>query len=130
DLAHSRTINSSAVTEKAARINRKNEAWHQARTALVQEQAAETAAQLKAQDAAQVQELAGLHQNKVAQLTEQNKRQWQELAADWNQQITPLCAQLQAANAAADAVFPAWDADSWKNWSPSMEFQNAAKFGQ
>jgi hypothetical protein len=130
DLTSSRTGISGLVAEKINRVARKNEAWRQTQTAMVQERFTNASAELKAQDAARVRELSGMHQNKLAQLTEQQQRQWEELAADWTSQITPLCAQLQAANAAAEAVFPPWDAELWKNWTPPTDFQNAVKFGE
>ncbi|HEV2695589.1 MAG TPA: FtsK/SpoIIIE domain-containing protein [Verrucomicrobiae bacterium] len=130
DLTNSRTNSSGAITEKSSRIARKNEAWHRAQTAQLQSRFARAAADIKTQDAAQAQELANVQKNRMAQFEEKYQRQWQELESDWNQQITPLYAQLQAAQAVANAVFPPWDDASWKNWMPPREFQNAAKFGQ
>ena len=128
DLTHTRTGSSSAITEKSARIARKNEAGRRAKTALLQDRFARAAADLKTQDAAQTQELAALHKNKAAQLEAEYQRQWKTLEADWNSQITSLNAQLQAAQTAAEAVFPSWEVA--KNWKPAADFKNAAKFGQ
>src|SRR5206468_989800 len=126
DLTVSRTSSSGAITEKSARITRKNEAWYKTATASLEDRFARVAAELKMQDAARTQELAASHKNKVAQLAEHYQRQWQELETDWNNQITPLHAQLQAANAAAEQVFPPWEMESWKHWTPPTAFQNAA----
>jgi hypothetical protein len=130
DISDSRSSNSSVISQKAARIVQKNEAWHRAAIERIQPSHAEALARLKAEDAAQIRQISEAHQTKMAQIESGHARLWQELEADWQKTITPLCEQLRAANEAAEKVFPAWNDPVWKDWKPPTEFQNAAKFGR
>jgi hypothetical protein len=130
DISDSRNSNSTVISQKAARIVQKNEAWHRAALERIQPSHAEALARLKAEDAAQIRQIAEAHQTKMAQIESGHARLWQDLETDWQKTITPLCHQLRAANEAAEKVFPAWDDASWKDWRPPTEFQNAAKFAR
>jgi DNA segregation ATPase FtsK/SpoIIIE, S-DNA-T family len=130
DISDSRSSNSSLISQKAARIVQKNEAWHRAAIERIQPSHAEALAQLKAEDAAQIRQIAEAHQTKTTQIESGHARLWLELETDWQKTITPLCEQLRAANEAAEKVFPVWDNPSWKDWKPPTEFQNAAKFAR
>jgi DNA segregation ATPase FtsK/SpoIIIE, S-DNA-T family len=130
DISDSRSSNSSVISQKAARIVQKNEAWHRSALDRIQPSHAEALARLKVEDAAQVRQIAEAHETKMAQIESGQARLWSELETDWQKTITPLCEQLRAANEAAEKIFPAWDNPSWKNWKPPTEFQNAAKFAR
>jgi DNA segregation ATPase FtsK/SpoIIIE-like protein len=130
DISQSRSSNATVISEKAARIFRKNEQWQQAQLDALQQRYAEIVARLKAADAAEVKKIAEGYQTKIAQLEAGHQRHWQELEVDWKNQITTLCDQLRAANDAAVKNFPAWDDVVWKDWKPTLEFQNAAKFAR
>jgi hypothetical protein len=130
DISESRSTNSTVISEKAARLSQKNERWHRAELERIQPRQAEAVARLKAEDSAQVRQIAGAHKSAMAQIEGEHQRGWQELESDWKNSVSPLCEQLRAANDAAEKVFPAWDDASWKNWTPPADFQNAAKFAR
>jgi hypothetical protein len=130
DIGQSRSSNATVITEKAARLVRKNQEWRSVELDQIQQRHAETVACLKREDAAQVRKISEVHQTKLAQVEAVQQHRWQELAADWEKQITPLCEQLRAANLADESVFPPWNDASWKSWTPPAEFQNAAKFAR
>jgi hypothetical protein len=130
DISDSRNSNSSVISQKAARIVQKNEAWHRTQLEQIQPHHAEALARLNAEDAAQVRQIAEAHETKMAQIESGHARLWQELETDWQKTITPLCEQLRAANDAAEKVFPVWENPAWKDWKPPTEFQNAAKFAR
>ena len=130
DISQSRSSNAKVISEKASRLFRKNELWQQAQLDALQQRHAEIVVRLKAADAAEVKKIAEGYQTKIAQLEAGHQRHWQELEVDWKNQITTLCDQLRAANDAAVKNFPAWDDVVWKDWKPTLEFQNAAKFAR
>jgi len=130
DIGESRSTNSTVISEKAARLSQKNERWHRADLERIQPRHAEAVTRLKAEDVAQVRQIAEAHETKMAQIESEHQQRWQELETDWKNSVMPLCEQLRAANDAAENVFPAWEDASWKNWTPPLEFQNAAKFAR
>jgi hypothetical protein len=130
DISQSRSTNATLISEKASRLAQKNQQWRRAELEKIQQCHAEVLARLKAEDAAQVRKTADAHQTKMAQVEAVHQHRWSELEADWKNQITPLCEQLRAANAAAEKVFPPWSDAVWKTWTPPAEFQNAAKFAR
>jgi S-DNA-T family DNA segregation ATPase FtsK/SpoIIIE len=85
---------------------------------------------LKAEDAAQIRRLSETHKTGMAHIESDHQVRWQELVTDWKSRSHELVASIQAANAAAEKLFPAWDAALWQSWTPVKEFQNAAKFGR
>ena len=130
DISQSRSSNATVINEKAARLVQKNQQWQRAELAKIQQRQTEVLVRLKAEDVAQVRKISEAHQTKMAQVEAVHQQRWSELEADWKKQITPQCEQWRALNATADKVFPAWSDASWKNWTPPVEFQNAAKFAR
>ena len=130
DISQSRSSNSTVINEKASRLFRKNEQWQQRHLDQLLQRFDGVLARLKAEDAALVRKNAEAHQGKMTQIEGAHQRHWQELEADWKIRITPLCDRLRAANTAAEKVFPAWDAASWKSWAQPTGFQNTAKFAR
>ncbi len=130
DISQSRSTNATVISEKAARLVQINHQWRQAESERIQARHAAGMARLKAEDLAQVRQTAAAHQAQMALLEANHQRRWQELEADWKNQIPPLAGRLRAANESADKTFPAWSDAAWKNWTPPAEFQNAAKFAR
>ena len=130
DISQSRSSNATLISEKASRLIQKNQQWRGVELEKIQQHHAEALACLKAEDTAQVRKITEAHQTKMAQAEAVHQHRWQELEADWKNQLTPLCEQLRAANEIAGQIFPAWDDAIWKNWTPPTAFQNAAKFGR
>ena len=83
DIGQSRSSNATVITEKAARLVRKNQEWRSVELDQIQQRHAETVACLKREDAAQVRKISEAHQTKLAQVEAVQQHRWQELAADW-----------------------------------------------
>jgi hypothetical protein len=130
DISQSRSSNSSLISEKAARLVKKNQQWHRSALDQNRRHGVEALARLQADAAAQAREIAAAHKIKMAQLEGAHQSRWRELETDWKKRITPLCDQLRTANDAAEKLCPAWEAPAWKNWTPPSAFQNAVKFAR
>jgi energy-coupling factor transporter ATP-binding protein EcfA2 len=130
DIGQLRGVQPTAISAKASRLLQKNELWSQRELGQLQQRHTEAGARLKAEDAAQVRQLAETHKTGMAQIESDHQVRWQELATDWKNRSQSLVESIQAANAAAEKNFPAWDATLWQNWLPPTEFQNAAKFAR
>ena len=130
DISQRRGIQPAAIDAKARRLAQKNEQWWTRELDQSQDRHAEFVARLKAEDAAQVRQIAEAHKTGMAQIERDHQTRWQELETDWKSRITPLCDQLRAANVAAENLFSAWDTAAWQSWTPPAEFLNAAKFAR
>jgi S-DNA-T family DNA segregation ATPase FtsK/SpoIIIE len=130
DIGHLRGVQPTAISAKASRILQKNEHWRQGELGRLQQRHDEALVSLKAQDAAAVRQLAEAHKTLTAQIESDHRTRWRELEVDWKNRSQSLVENIQAANAAAEKLFPAWGTALWQNWLPPMEFQNAAKFGR
>ena len=130
DISHSRSSNSTLISEKAAKLAQKNEAWHRVEFDKIQRRHAERLASLKAEDREQVRQIAETHKTKTAQLEADHQRRWQELAADWEKSTQSLSGEISTSIAASEKLFPAWTSAAWEQWLPPQDFQNAAKFAR
>ena len=130
DIEQVRGIQPTTISAKSSRLLQKNEQWWQRELGRLQERHAEALVSLKTQDAAQVRQLAETHKSRMAQIESDHQAGWQKLEADWKSRCHTLLENIQAVNAAAEKLFPAWDITLWQNWTPAREFQNAAKFGR
>jgi hypothetical protein len=130
DIGQLRGVQPTAISAKASRLLQKNELWSQRELGQLQQRHTEAGARLKAEDAAQVRQLAETHKTGMAQIESDHQVRWQELVTDWKNRSQSLVETIQAANAAAEKNFPAWDATLWQNWLPPTEFQNAARFAR
>ena len=125
-----RNTQPTVANDQAARLMQENEQWRQRELSHLEQRHTETLARLKAEDAAQFQQIAAAHKTRMTQLEADHQRRWQVLATEWKNTLTPLCDQLRAANDAAEKISPDWNAAAWKNWVPPAAFQSAAKFGR
>src|SRR5947209_19748880 len=66
----------------------------------------------------------------MARLGAEEQAEWQKLEAEWKSGILPIYERIDAANSAANQLFPEWQLDLWNNWSAPEEFKNAARFGR
>jgi DNA segregation ATPase FtsK/SpoIIIE, S-DNA-T family len=130
DIGQVRGVQPTTISAKASRLLQKNEVWWQREIGRLQQRHDATLIDLKAQDGAQVRQLAETHKVLMAQIQSDHDRQWQELEADWKSRSQTLVENIQTTNAAAEKKFPAWDAARWQNWTPPTVFQNAAKFAR
>jgi hypothetical protein len=129
-LAGQRITRPGEVDEKARRLVLKNEELLRTGLEKVQRGQMDAATQFRQDAEAQGRQFGEAHNTKMAELKSHHEAQWQALAADWKKAIEPLYATIRAANAAAEKLFPEWDAQRWEKWTPPSEFKNAAKFAQ
>ena len=54
---------------------------------------------------------------------------WEQLEADWKQQIAPLVSEIETLRAESGRLFPAWEPENWSQWQPPEDFANAARAG-
>ncbi len=118
------------VDEKALRAAQKNEQYLRAGLEWIERQHADKIVRLQAEAGARAGRLADAHTAKMAGLKGQHQARWEALESEWKNKIEPMYATIHAANAAAEQLFPAWEAPSWKSWIPPEEFKNAARFGR
>ncbi len=103
---------------KQLTLERKTRA-HEARMTQMRQDAINQAKQLNETRNASQMRLEGNYQ-----------REWQALETDWQQRVLPVFASLQAEQALAEKLFPAWTSSVWKDWQAPAEFLNAARFAR
>jgi S-DNA-T family DNA segregation ATPase FtsK/SpoIIIE len=129
-LVNLRTNRPGDVDEKARRLTQKNDEFRRAGLEHAARQQTDSIAQFRQEAAAQALQFAEAHNAKMAELKSHHQTQWQTLEADWKNAIEPLYATIRTTNAAAEELFPEWDAHRWEKWTPPSEFKNAAKFAR
>jgi hypothetical protein len=129
-IVNVRGVRPMEVDQKALRAGQKNEHYLRAGIQRMERRHQDAVAGLQAEAGEQASRLADIHARRVADLQSQYQAGWQALESDWKNQIAPLFAILQEAQAAAEQLFPEWQAPFWKQWAPPDEFKNAARFGR
>jgi hypothetical protein len=130
EIAQSRGSRPVEMENRLARLHQRNEQLQQ--TALEQRQEAheKIMAQLRAEAAQQTRQLAESREAARARRENGLQNEWRTLATEWQHQVRPLGEKLQAAQAAAETLFPEWSSPVWQNWQPPREFLDAVKFGR
>jgi len=118
------------VDQNALRAAQKNEQYLRAGLERIEGQHTDRVAGRQAEAEAQASRLADAHARKMTDLKADHQNRWETLESEWKNKIEPLYAAIQAANTAAEQLFPGWEAPSWKAWTPPQEFKNAARFGR
>jgi hypothetical protein len=118
------------IDEKTVRITKRNEEHFQARTKRLERDHAEAAGRLREVTETRQAELARVMASAEAALNAEHEAAWTELEKEWKNQMGPMYAAINEANAAAEKVFPAWTEQMVKDWTPATSFSNAAKFGR
>jgi hypothetical protein len=116
--------------EQAGRADRKCEQLHRARLEQLEKDHAANLIRLREESETEAKKFSELLAAKTAKLEADSKAQWQALENEWNNSIQSLYGRIRAANAGADKLFPEWNSEVWKNWTPPREFKNAAQFGR
>ena len=119
-----------ASDEQASRALEKNDQLHRARLDRLQRQQIGDTIQLKLTAQTRGQAEGQASQTREAQLAADYQVQWQKLEADWKSTLAPIYEGINAANAKAGTLFPAWQPAVLESWSPPAEFSGAAKLGQ
>lgn len=118
------------IDEKKTRASQRNTAQHErlVRQCNLQHSAAVT--RLRNEIAATETGLKSSRQAQLALLEQEHRRNLSAIQSDWQQQIKPVWAEIQAAERTAAELFPDWAATRWEGWSPPPTFPETAKFGR
>jgi S-DNA-T family DNA segregation ATPase FtsK/SpoIIIE len=119
-----------AVEAKAARAAETNHRLHRLQAERRDARHAAAVASLNEANAAKLREVAAAAAEREAKLTADLAARWQPIEAEWKTRIQPLYAEVEAANAASDKLFPIWTPEFCKGWSAPAAFAHAAKFAR
>ncbi len=117
------------IDEQAQRVSQKNEDAHRVQVARLEHERPATLERLRREGELQSRTLAEAHLVKLEKLAIELEAKLQSLASEWHSRVDPIHGIIQAANVDAQRLFPEWQLDSWKQWAPPTEFENAARFG-
>ena len=119
-----------ASDEKASRALEKNDWLRRVKLDQLDRHHAGDLEQLKL--TAETRQRAETHASgqREAKLSADYQVQWQTLEADWKTTIEPIYAALESANLAAGKLFPPWDPQLLKSWTPPGQFAAAAQFAR
>lgn len=115
---------------RAAQLQQRNERFHQAELERMQPAHEQVMAQLRLAAEAQAKQLAETRGQAKSRLESNFQNEWRALEMEWQNEVVPLCAMLQAAQATAEKLFPDWRSADWNDWQPPTAFLNAAKFAE
>ena len=68
------------------------------------------------------------HRAETEAIDTEEASSWATLAAEWQREITPLYAALEALHTATDAIFPPWSESFLEAWSPAASTTPATRF--
>ncbi|HEV2211588.1 MAG TPA: FtsK/SpoIIIE domain-containing protein [Verrucomicrobiae bacterium] len=116
--------------ERTVRANKRNEALYKARLERVEREFHDTQQTLL--ESAQVRRQALLQDSAATlkRLSAEHETTWRTLESEWRRKLDPFYAELQTLTASTEALFPPWDSDALKNWTPPSLFAQAARFGR
>jgi hypothetical protein len=127
DLRGARPVSSD---EQAGRAARKCDHLHRARFEQLEKDHADNLIRLHEESETDARKFSESLATKTAKLDADFQAQWRTLENEWNNSIQSLYGRINAANADAEKLFPEWNSEVWKNWTPPREFKNAAEFGR
>ena len=128
DINYQRETWPVTMARKAARLEDKLEKWRAAELARLEQNQAAALEKIKTADAGKMQEIAEAQRARQAEFEKNHELHWAELVADWNRETRTIIDRIGAVTAAAEKLFPAWNAPGWRQWTPPADFQNAVKF--
>ena len=118
------------VDEKAARLRARNERDYPLRLEHLHRHHKETVERLRAEEERRRTELAKTCEATELLLNQEHQALWRPIEAEWKARVAPIYAAINAANAEAERLFPAWQPSLWENWAPPSQFSHAAKFAR
>lgn len=116
--------------EKASRALEKNDRLHRAKRERLQRQHAGAGEQLKRAAETRSRAEVEASEQREAKLNTDYQAEWQKLEAEWKSATGPIYEGIRSANAAADKLFPPWQAPVLETWTPPAQFAAAAKFAR
>lgn len=117
------------IDEQAQRVAQKNQQAFENRLAQLERDRPATLARLQQTGEREGRRLAEVHATRLSALDAERQLRFQELEAEWKGRITPIHESIESANREAQTIFPEWELESWKTWTPPEQFKNAARFG-
>ncbi|HEV2456107.1 MAG TPA: hypothetical protein VGY98_17720, partial [Verrucomicrobiae bacterium] len=118
------------VDDKALRIHQKNLKRGSLKLERIEAAHHEAMEKAQAENDDLTRSLLNNYERMKEQMEQEHAAAWVQLETDWKRAIEPLCNDLQASAAAADAVFPPWMLPNWERWTPPRDFQNVATFAR
>jgi DNA segregation ATPase FtsK/SpoIIIE, S-DNA-T family len=119
-----------SLDEKAGRAARKCEQLYQVQLKRFEREHADNLARLRDDLAADAAKFAEGLAAKKAKFEADLRAQWRALENEWRNAVQPIYEKIRDANAAAEKDFTEWNSNTWKSWTPPIQFKNAAKFGR
>ncbi len=114
----------------AEKLRRRHERVSRERRALLEKEHAQTIEQLRTENAARIETLRKDFELLRKRVYSDFDSQWTALENEWRTNVLPLYNKVNEINAAAAALFPEWDAQSWGKWQAPDEFVDATAFGK
>ncbi len=116
--------------EKASRALEKNDQLYRAKRERLQRQHAGAGEQLKRTAETRTRAEVEASEQREAGFSADYQAAWQKLEAEWKRATGQIYESIQSANAAADTLFPPWQAPVLEAWTPPAQFAAAAKFAR
>lgn len=129
DTRVARSQSTEQLNERLRRVNLANEERHRTGLNNIRDELTGRSGNLQEQVSAATKQLEVAYAEKLAILTASRDDGRRAAEADWQNVVLPLLAELQAAGAINDRVFPPWRAELWKNFRLPDTFVQAARFG-
>jgi hypothetical protein len=127
EIAAQRGLRPAELDARVAQLHRRNERLHQSKLNRLQANHDKIVAWVRAETEKRARQLNEAYQAKRAKLETDFQADWQALENEWQQQVRPQFAAIQAGGAAAGNLFPDWAQTD--GWQAPTTFLNAVKFG-
>jgi len=114
--------------ERAVRANSRNERLYPAHLQRIEKEHTEKIQRIRQAADVRRKALTDAWEQKRAQFAEAHAKQIGELKAEWLKRLQPLYQSIEGSMAAAEKLFPGWDAAVWQEWPPPSDFVRAARF--
>jgi hypothetical protein len=116
------------IDDKTVRITATNERIRKARLAKAEDKHAHRVEVVEKTIAAREGAFGKMMDVRNAGSGAEQQRVWQELEKEWLERTQPIYATLADLKADSKNLFPPWQENWLKNWTPPAKFEHAAKF--
>jgi S-DNA-T family DNA segregation ATPase FtsK/SpoIIIE len=117
------------MSEKAAPLSARHEAFLKRRTAALEEESAAALAALSREHEDRMRELTESRASRVEKQLADNRARWEEAEASWKETVPPLFASITSAEAVGE-TFPDWSDSTWQAWTPPERLRDSVPFGR
>jgi DNA segregation ATPase FtsK/SpoIIIE, S-DNA-T family len=130
EVAEMRESWAKLIEAKEAQIAARQDARRRRRLAQLEGAHQEVVQRLQNEAGTRIKALQDRTADKERRLLAEQETRFQALEAEWQAHVQPMHQAIQAAQAAAQALFPEWRPELWKDWMPPAAFSHAAPFGR